>query len=126
VRTRTDRVAPVHSTRHALGVAFLEYLSHIDFGGAVLLAVALVILAVVVQQFLQVSADDLVRNLLPGAGRWIGQSAVEMAHDDSHEAWFCQTCKSLNLPGAQVCYRGCGPRPTPVVADMPEERGDQA
>jgi hypothetical protein len=92
-------------------VAFLEYLSHINFGGAVLLAVALVAVALLIHQFLQVGVDDLVRNLLPGASRWLGVSAVDIAHDESDEAWFCQTCKSLNLAGATVCYRGCGPRP---------------
>ena len=98
-------------------MAFLEYLSHIDFGGAVLVAVGLVLLALVGHQFLQGSADDLLRNLLPGAGRWIGQSAVEMAHDESDEAWFCHKCKSLNLAGTDFCYRGCGPRPAADGAD---------
>jgi hypothetical protein len=97
-------------------VPFLEYLSHIDFGGAVLLAVAAVVLALVILQFLQVSVDDLIRNLLPGAGRWLGQSALEIAHEVPSEAWFCDRCKSLNLPGAELCYRGCGPRPAPPTA----------
>jgi len=24
--------------------------------------------------------------------------------------WFCSTCRSLNAPSAEHCYRGCGPR----------------
>jgi hypothetical protein len=95
-------------------VSFLEYIAGIDFGGAILVAVAIVAIAIVVSQFLLVSADDLLRNLLPGAGRLIGQSAIEVAHEQPDEAWFCRTCKSLNLAGTQSCYRGCGPRPAPA------------
>jgi hypothetical protein len=102
-------------------VPFLEYLSHINFGGAVLLAVVAVMIAVAINQLIQVSADDLIRNLLPGAGRWLGVSALDMAHDDPGEAWFCQTCKSLNLAGAQVCYRGCGPRPPVLITTTTDD-----
>jgi hypothetical protein len=103
-------------------VPFLEYLSNIDFTGAVLVGVAVVAVAFVVNLFLQVSVDDLLRNLLPGAGRLIGQSALEVAHDTQSDAWFCRTCKSLNLAGAQVCYRGCGPRPEPPIGPSGDQR----
>ena len=118
MRIGTARVAPPRGSRHDSGVpSFAEYLSHIDFGGAVLLAAGAVIVALVVHHFLQVSAEDLIRNVLPGAARWLGLSALDTAHEGPAEAWFCQTCKSLNLAGAVDCYRGCGPRPAPVVAE---------
>jgi hypothetical protein len=106
-------------------VPFLEYLSHIDFAGAVLLGVVAVVIAIVVNLFLQVSVDDLFRNLLPGAGRLLGLSALDVAHEEPAEAWFCQDCKSLNLAGAEVCYRGCGPRPAPA-AGRSEDRTTSA
>jgi hypothetical protein len=102
-------------------VPFVEYLSHIDFGGAVLLGVVVVVIALFVHHFLQVSAEDLIRNLLPSVARWLGLSALDAAHEDPGEAWFCPTCKSLNLAGAQICYRGCGPRPAPPSSDASTE-----
>ena len=95
---------------------FLQYLSHIDFAGAVLLGVIVVVVALGLHQFLQVSVDDVIRNLLPGVARWLGLSALDIAHEEPPQAWFCQTCKSLNLAGATVCYRGCGPRPDLAAA----------
>lgn len=95
-------------------MSFLDYISGINFGGAILLAIAIVAIALAVNQLLLVSAEDLLRNLLPGAGRWLGWSALDIAHDQPDEAWFCRTCKSLNLAGSQMCYRGCGPRPAPA------------
>jgi hypothetical protein len=97
-------------------VDFLQYLSRIDFAGAVLLGVGVVVLALVVHHFLQASVADVISNVLPGLGRWLGLSALDLAHEDPPEAWFCDTCKSLNLAGATVCYRGCGPRPDLAAA----------
>ena len=92
-------------------VPFVEYLARIDFLGAAVVAAALVVLAIAVGYFLEISVEDLGGNLLPGAGRWLGRSALDFAHEHPDEPWFCRTCKSLNLAGATVCYHGCGPRP---------------
>ena len=92
-------------------MAFVEYLGRIDFLGAAVVAAGLVVLALAVGYFLEVSLDDFAGNLLPGAGRWLGRSALDFAHDQPDEPWFCRNCKSLNLAGATICYRGCGPRP---------------
>lgn len=104
--------------------SFADYLSHIDFGAALLLGVAAVVVALAIHQFMQAGADDVIRNLIPGAARWLGLSALEIAHEEPPEAWFCQTCRSLNLAGAEVCYRGCGPRPAVDHRDPAEPARD--
>jgi hypothetical protein len=121
VRRGTVGVASAHATPDDSAVPFAEYLSHIDFVLAGVVAIGAGLIFLVINHFLQISSEDVFTNILPGAGRWLGRSAVELAHDEAAQAWFCPACRSLNVPGAAACYHCLRPRPErPRPAPEPE------
>ncbi|MFL5724684.1 MAG: hypothetical protein ACJ78H_14960, partial [Chloroflexota bacterium] len=107
---RNEALAGIPVRAHDPDVSFLDYLSHIDFIAATVVGVMVGVVALVANHFLQVSAEDVLQNILPGTGRWLGRSAVDFAHEGPDEPWFCPRCRSLNPGSADACYRGCGRR----------------
>lgn len=88
-----------------------EYLASIDWGAAVLVAAALVVIAMLVLRFLLATGDE-VRTALPGMTNAAGKAILDARTDMPIDSWVCLTCRSVNTPTATVCYRGCGPRDT--------------
>jgi hypothetical protein len=84
------------------------YLDAIDWGGGLLVGAVAVIVGIIVNWFLQSSVDETM-SVVP----WL-RSRIALAIRDRPgaptELWLCTTCRSLNDPAADFCYRGCGAR----------------
>jgi hypothetical protein len=100
-------------------VTFAEYLASIDWVGAIALAAVLVAVGFLVLRF-GLAATSEVGRMLPGAGRNAGQALLD-ARDLPPDSWVCTTCRSVNTPNANHCYRGCGPRDE-VARPLPTAR----
>jgi hypothetical protein len=85
-----------------------EYLTGIDWFAAIAIAAGLVALAMVLLRFLMATTSE-VGHMLPGAGTAAGRAILD-ARDLPIDSWVCPVCRSVNLPQAIYCYRGCGDR----------------
>ena len=99
----------------------VDYVVRLDLPLAAVVAGSAIAIAFAINWFLQATSDELAR-ALPGLGRWLGHSAVDLAHAEVDEPWFCPECHSLNDAGSEVCYHGCVVRVR--VADLGDEFDD--
>jgi hypothetical protein len=84
------------------------YLGGIDWVGGLLVAAVAVTIAATVNWFLQASVEESL-SVVP----WLRTRIVMAIRHRSGaptETWMCPTCRSLNDPAADFCYRGCGSR----------------
>lgn len=99
-------------------MAVEEYLARIDWVRAIVVGLVVGLIGLGINRFLQASADEIF-----GAIPFLNSSALNAVlrrrRDLPTEPWVCTACKSVNIPTATVCYRGCGPReevgPTPAA-----------
>ncbi len=84
------------------------YLTDLDLGLAILVAIGGIIVALGVYLFIQSALEDVLA-ALPTLG-----ARLTKANRDRHRAngpeWVCRDCHSINAPNALWCYRGCGSR----------------
>jgi hypothetical protein len=90
-------------------MSFAEYLASIDWIGALILGVLMVAVGLAILRFL-VAATAEVGAILPGATDAAGRAILDARTDMPVDSWVCASCRSVNIPTATVCYRGCGPR----------------
>ncbi len=100
-------------------MTFGEYLASIDWVGAIVVGAVLVAVGLVVLHFLMASTSEVGR-MLPGAGRATGQALLDARGELPIDSWVCSTCRSVNTPNANHCYRGCGERDD-LAKRLPEE-----
>jgi hypothetical protein len=101
----------------------IDYVARLDLPLAVVVAGSAIAIAFAINAFLQAASEELSRTLLPGVGRWLGHSAVDLAHTEPDQPWFCPVCRSLNDAGADACYHGCAIRVRVLERDEePEDR----
>jgi hypothetical protein len=84
------------------------YLGDIDWVGGLLVAAVAVTIAAIANWFLQASLDESL-SVVP----WLRSrivSAIRARSGAPTETWICPTCRSVNDPAADFCYRGCGSR----------------
>ena len=86
-----------------------EYLTSIDWGGAIVVAGVAVLVAIVLLRFLLATTSE-VGSMLPGAGQAAGRAVLDARGDLPVDSWVCAACRSVNTPQATHCYRGCGTR----------------
>lgn len=86
-----------------------EYLASIDWAAAVLVAAVAVAVGLVLLRFLLATTSE-VGSMLPGAGQAAGKAILDARGDLPVDSWVCTGCRSVNMPQAEHCYRGCGKR----------------
>ena len=112
--------APNGPTRsHHRIVDFAEYILGIDWAVAVVVAGVLVAVGLVLLRFLMASTSE-VGHMIPGAGKAAGRALLD-ARDLPENSWVCTRCRSVNMPQASHCYRGCGSREE-FAEPLPTER----
>lgn len=84
-------------------------LSFDTVGGAVLVGLVVVAIALLLHRFLMASGDELggMAKVTPGL---LGRALLARRRGVPRDPWFCSECRSENLPTATVCCKGCGPR----------------
>jgi hypothetical protein len=118
----------MHLGRHDSSVGeLIDYIARLDLPLAVVVAGSAVVVAFGINAFLQAASEEISRGL-PTVGRWLGRSAVDLAHADEERPWFCPVCRSLNHAGAEMCYRGCTVRvrATGRRDELPEDAGEDS
>ncbi|HEY7522072.1 MAG TPA: hypothetical protein VH720_00250 [Candidatus Limnocylindrales bacterium] len=94
------------------------YLDNIDWGGGLLVGGVAILIGVIVNWFLQASLDETL-SVVP----WLrSRIATAIRNRDGAPTipWVCPTCRSVNDPAADFCYRGCGARID--LVDVADER----
>ncbi len=86
-----------------------EYLASIDWGAAILVSVAAVLVGAVLLRFMLATTAE-VGSMLPGAGQAAGKAVLDARGELPVDSWVCAACRSVNTPQATRCYRGCGTR----------------
>jgi hypothetical protein len=86
-----------------------RYLASIDWVGAVLVGIGLVIVGLVLLRFLVATTSEL-GGALPRATDAAGRRILDARTSMPAGSWLCTTCRSVNVPVATHCYRGCGLR----------------
>jgi hypothetical protein len=122
-----------HALEDAFGWATEEALG-LDWGGALtLLAVGLLVAGVAVAVGMSVAYYLGHGPLATGGGGALAAAGVRRWHRAREtadlERWLCGRCRSWNVPSAEACYRGCGPRDVvrmllPGDVRRPEDAGD--
>jgi hypothetical protein len=87
---------------------FGAYLDSVDWGGGILAGIAVVIVGLAINWFLQASMDETL-SVIPWLRSRIAD-AIRNREGAPTLSWICATCNSLNDPVAEYCYRGCGAR----------------
>lgn len=100
-----------------------DYVGSIDWPGAVLAAILFVFLAAALYRFVSASAIEL-GQLLPGSAPPTSV-VVDATTGLPIDSWVCGICRSVNTPGADRCYRGCGRRQA-VASDLADDLADLA
>lgn len=95
------------------------YLESIDWGGGLLVAAVAVTIALFVNWFLQASVEETLA-VVPWLRSRIA-SVIRHRNGAPIETWVCPTCRSVNDPAADYCYRGCGAREVLVYERPPPE-----
>lgn len=115
---------------------FGQYITHIDWMGG-LLAAGVAVLVVVLAVRVAGRASNVAgraSNGSVGLGGWLAHRTLAgllSLRSDVHDTpWICATCRSVNLPSASRCYRGCGRRadvelPRSVDEPSPDHPGRQ-
>ncbi len=85
------------------------YLASIDWVGAVLVGAGLVAIGLVLLRFMMATTSEL-GGALPRATDAAGRRILDARPSMPVGSWLCTTCRSVNVPTATHCYRGCGPR----------------
>lgn len=96
----------------------MDYLARIDWGLAIVAGFVAGSLGLLLNRFLQASADEFLAGV-PFVSGIVGRR-VRSRLKDTHE-WVCGTCRSLNPPAASRCYRGCGSRDEVAIVPVGEE-----
>lgn len=96
-----------------------EYLASIDWVGAFVAGVVIIIVGAVLLRFLMASTSE-VGSMLPRATDAAGRKVLDARTDVPVDSWVCEVCRSVNLPTATRCYRGCGARDV-VGRVMPDD-----
>jgi len=86
-----------------------DYLASIDWLGGLLLGAVLIGVGLVVGRFLMASSSEIGR-MLPGVTDAAGRKVLDARTDMPVDSWICTACRSVNIPTASLCYRGCGRR----------------
>jgi hypothetical protein len=86
-----------------------EYLARIDWLRAIVVGLAVGLVGLGINRFLQASADEIF-GAIPFLNSSAANAVLRRRHDLPTEPWVCTVCKSVNIPTASVCYRGCGAR----------------
>jgi hypothetical protein len=90
-------------------MAIEEYLARIDWLRAIVVGGVVVLIAFGVNRFLQATADEII-GAIPFLNSSAANALLRRRHGLPTESWVCSVCRSVNIPTATVCYRGCGPR----------------
>jgi hypothetical protein len=90
-------------------VAVEEYLARIDWLRAIVVGLAVGLIALGVNRFLQATADEII-GAIPFLNSSAANALLRRRRDVPSEPWVCSVCRSVNIPTATVCYRGCGAR----------------
>lgn len=103
-----------------------DYLASIDWVGAVVVGALLIVIGLVLLRFLTATTSEM-GSMLPGARDAAGRALLDVRGQLPVESWVCVVCRSVNVPTATHCYRGCGPReavghPFPVPGSAPGPR----
>jgi hypothetical protein len=101
------------------------YLESIDWGGGLLAGMAVVVAGLFINWFLQATIDETL-TIVPWLRARIAY-AIRFRRGAPTLTWFCRTCRSLNDPAADFCYRGCGSRlEHDITIPVEETRGPEA
>jgi ribosomal protein L40E len=100
-----------------------EYLLSLNLPFALLVGGVLVVVGLVLLRFLMATTSEVGR-MVPGAGEAAGRAILD-ARDMPENSWICTTCRSVNTPQAEHCYRGCGSREE-LGEPLPKDRSQLA
>jgi hypothetical protein len=97
----------------------VDYILGIDWLGGVAVAAVLVLVGLVLLRFMMAATSE-VGHMLPGASEAAGRALLD-ARDLPVDSWVCVRCRSVNMPQASHCYRGCGSRDD-LAEPLPTDR----
>jgi hypothetical protein len=105
-----------------------DYLASIDWVGAVIVGTLLIAAGAIALRFLVASTSE-VGSMLPGATDAASRRILDVRSGVPVDSWICDTCRSVNIPTATRCYRGCGAKeevgrplaPDPFVAPIDDD-----
>ena len=104
----------------------LDYLASIDWVGAAVVGTICVVLGAILLRVMVASSSEI-GSMIPGASESAARAVLD-AREMPADSWVCVSCRSINRPTANTCYRGCGRRDDlarPLSAD-PELLGSAA
>lgn len=96
-----------------------EYLMSLNLPLAVAVGGVLVVVGLVLLRFLLATTSE-VSHMVPGAGEAAGRAILD-ARGLPPDSWICTNCRSVNMPQATHCYRGCGEREV-LAEPLPNDR----
>jgi hypothetical protein len=99
-------------------MAVEEYFARIDWVRAIVVGLVVGLIGLGINRFLQASADEIF-GAIPFLNSSAANAVLRRRRGVPTDPWVCTVCKSVNIPTATVCYRGCGPRDAvdPAKAD---------
>lgn len=106
----------------------MDYLATIDWPMAVVVGLAAIAIAFVVNWFLQEAASEVIHDA-PTVNDRLALAILGLRRNAPRDAWLCPGCKSINLPAQGLCYHCGAERFEPEVEPGPLESasaGDSA